>query len=109
MNCTTIRSRKAAFYCRIRTPWVRLSHAAYIATQDAEPVAIAIETIAPDGYNGEIRLIIGIKTDGTVLGVRTLSHQETPGLGDKIERKKSDWVDGFIGKKLQGSDDKAGM
>ncbi|BCV41063.1 electron transport complex subunit RsxG [Shewanella algae] len=80
---------------------------AYIATQDAEPVAIAIETIAPDGYNGEIRLIIGIKTDGTVLGVRTLSHQETPGLGDKIERKKSDWVDRFIGKKLQGSDDKA--
>ncbi len=60
---------------------------AYIATQDAEPVAIAIETIAPDGYNGEIRLIIGIKTDGTVLGVRTLSHQETLGWVTRLSAR----------------------
>ena len=71
---------------------------AYIAYKNKRPVAIAIEAIAPDGYNGAIKLIIGVDNQGKVLGVRTLSHQETPGLGDKIDLRKSDWVTHFTGK-----------
>lgn len=79
---------------------------AYIATHDGKPVAIAMETIAPDGYSGNIKLIVGINAQGEVLGVRTLSHQETPGLGDKIELRKSDWVTQFVGKILGSENDK---
>ena len=79
---------------------------AYIATNAGQPVAIALEAIAPDGYNGNIKLIVGINTQGEVLGVRTLSHQETPGLGDKIDLRKSDWVMQFMGKRLNAEDDK---
>ncbi|WP_394393658.1 electron transport complex subunit RsxG [Shewanella woodyi] len=77
----------------------------YIASMKEKPVAIAMETVAPDGYSGNIRLIIGISTEGEVLGVRTLSHAETPGLGDKIELRKSDWVLGFNGMFLLSEDD----
>ncbi|MGI1943845.1 electron transport complex subunit RsxG [Shewanella glacialipiscicola] len=79
---------------------------AYIATMAGKPVAIAIEAIAPDGYNGNIKLIVGVNTQGEVLGVRTLTHQETPGLGDKIELRKSNWVSQFVGKVLDSQDDK---
>ncbi len=69
----------------------------YIAKMQQQPVAIAIEAIAPDGYNGDIKIILGVNNDNELLGVRTLTHQETPGLGDKIELRKSDWVLGFSG------------
>jgi electron transport complex protein RnfG len=72
---------------------------AYLAYKDNQPVAIAIEAIAPNGYNGAIKLIIGVDNTGQVLGVRTLSHQETPGLGDKIDLRKSDWVTRFNGQR----------
>ena len=55
---------------------------------------------APDGYNGDIRLLAAIDVTGTVLGVRVVSHRETPGLGDPIEVERSDWVLGFTGKSL---------
>ena len=77
----------------------------YIASMKGVPVAIAIETVAPDGYSGNIKLIIGISADGEVLGVRTLSHAETPGLGDKIELRKSDWVLSFNGMSLLSESD----
>ena len=77
---------------------------AYIAMQSQIPSAIAIEAIAPDGYNGDIKLIIGIDNDNNVLGVRTLVHQETPGLGDKIEQRKSDWVTYFTGQQWHKDD-----
>lgn len=73
---------------------------AYIATHQSQATAIAMEAIAPDGYNGKIKLIIGITAQGEILGVRTLSHQETPGLGDKIDLRKSSWVNHFIGRSL---------
>nr|WP_283104782.1 electron transport complex subunit RsxG [Shewanella marisflavi] len=79
---------------------------AYIASNQGEPVAIAIETVAPDGYNGQIKLIVAIDAKGEVLGVRTLNHNETPGLGDKIELRKSPWVFGFNGQSLQDDQDK---
>lgn len=73
---------------------------AYIATLKGEPSAIAIETIAPDGYNGAIKLIVGIRNDGTIMGTRVLAHQETPGLGDKIDLRVTDWILSFTGKKV---------
>ncbi|KOO02104.1 electron transport complex subunit RsxG [Vibrio nereis] len=72
----------------------------YMATLGGEPSALAIETIAPDGYNGAIKLIIGIEQDGTISGTRVLNHQETPGLGDKIDLRITDWILGFNGKQV---------
>ncbi|MFQ6371011.1 electron transport complex subunit RsxG [Shewanella sp. YIC-542] len=80
---------------------------AYVALKNQRPVALAMEVIAPDGYNGAIKLIVGVRNDGTVLGVQTLSHQETPGLGDKIDGRKSDWVNRFSGKFFNPEDDKS--
>ncbi|WP_087016343.1 electron transport complex subunit RsxG [Thaumasiovibrio subtropicus] len=76
---------------------------AYLATKQGEPTAIAIETIAPDGYNGTIRLIVGIALSGEVLGVRVLEHAETPGLGDKIDLRVSNWVESFVGRLIDPS------
>ncbi len=72
----------------------------YRARKDGKPVAVLFETIAPDGYSGDIRLLVGIRADGRLLGVRVLEHRETPGLGDKIEKAKSNWIDSFTGKHL---------
>ncbi|HEY5791334.1 MAG TPA: RnfABCDGE type electron transport complex subunit G, partial [Gammaproteobacteria bacterium] len=55
---------------------------------------------APDGYSGAIRMLVGIRADGRVAGVRVISHKETPGLGDKIEPGKSDWSRSFVGRAL---------
>jgi electron transport complex protein RnfG len=73
---------------------------AYIATLKGAPSAIAIESIAPDGYNGSIKLITGIDQHGVILGSRVLVHNETPGLGDKVDIRKSDWILSFSGKQL---------
>lgn len=64
------------------------------------PVAAVLTPVAPDGYSGAIRLLVGIRVDGTVSGVRVLSHRETPGLGDKIEIERDDWILGFDGRSL---------
>ncbi|OED64850.1 electron transport complex subunit RsxG [Vibrio splendidus ZS-139] len=76
---------------------------AYIATLNGEPSAIAIEAIAPDGYNGAIKVIVGMEIDGTILGTRVLSHRETPGLGDKIDLRVTDWILSFSGKQITES------
>jgi electron transport complex protein RnfG len=56
--------------------------------------------VVPDGYSGPIKLLVAVNYDGTLGGVRVISHKETPGLGDKIEESRSDWVLGFNGKSL---------
>jgi electron transport complex protein RnfG len=63
-------------------------------------VAVILPVTAPDGYSGTIELIVGVNRDGTVAGVRALQHRETPGLGDKVDVKKSDWVLDFNGHSL---------
>ncbi len=73
---------------------------AYLSTKNGEPTAIAIESIAPDGYNGEIKVITGIDNQGNILGTRVLNHQETPGLGDKIDLRVTDWILSFTGKQV---------
>ena len=72
----------------------------YRARRGSEPVALVIAPVAPDGYSGTIRLLVGINHDGSLAGVRILAHRETPGLGDKIEAERSDWILGFDGRSL---------
>lgn len=69
----------------------------YRARRDGKPVAAMLTTVAPDGYNGAIRLLVGVNFDGRLAGVRVVNHRETPGLGDKIELSRSNWVRRFTG------------
>jgi electron transport complex protein RnfG len=70
----------------------------YIAKKSGNVSAVCFKLTAPDGYSGAINMIMGIDRDGNILGVRVLSHKETPGLGDKIEVAKSDWILKFTGR-----------
>jgi electron transport complex protein RnfG len=72
----------------------------YRARSHGQPVAAIIAAVAPDGYAGPIKLLVAVRYDGTLAGVRVVSHRETPGLGDGIERERSDWILGFNGKSL---------
>ena len=73
---------------------------AYRARLGGEPVAVIFNSIAPNGYNGRIHLLVGVYVDGSLAGVRVVKHAETPGLGDAIEIRKSDWIRSFDGKSL---------
>lgn len=68
--------------------------------------ALLLEAIAPQGYAGEIALLVGVARDGRVTGVRVTAHRETPGLGDYIDRKHSDWIEQFAGRGLTAPDTK---
>jgi len=72
----------------------------FIVLTDGRPAAAVFATIAPDGYNAEIQLLVGISIDEKITGVRVVRHRETPGLGDAIEIAKSDWITQFDGKSL---------
>ncbi len=72
----------------------------YRARKDNKPVAAILNVIAPDGYNGNINLLVAIRHDGELMGVRVVSHRETPGLGDAIEADRSNWIHSFAGKSL---------
>ncbi|PRM16681.1 Electron transport complex protein RnfG [Haemophilus influenzae] len=72
----------------------------YFAKKDGNVSAYAYETTAPDGYSGDIRLLVGLDPKGEVLGVRVIEHHETPGLGDKIERRISNWILGFTNQQI---------
>ena len=72
----------------------------WVARQQGHPTGIIMPVTAPDGYSGEIHLLLGVDMEGRILGVRITGHKETPGLGDRIETKKSDWVQGFNGQSL---------
>lgn len=76
------------------------------ARKNGKPTALAIIPVAPEGYVGPIKLLVAISVDGTVLGVRVLSHRETPGLGDGIEEKRTDWILGFDGHSLSNPEGK---
>ncbi len=73
----------------------------YLAKKEGKVSAVCFKFIAPDGYSGAINLIMGIDRNGALLGVRVLNHKETPGLGDKIEVTKSDWILNFVGRSLE--------
>lgn len=73
---------------------------AYRARLNGQPSAIILESTAPDGYSGDIKLLIGLRTDGSITGVRVLAHKETPGLGDYIETAHGNWILNFDGQSL---------
>ena len=80
---------------------------AFVALSEGRPRYFILPLIAPDGYTGPIRLIMSIDLAGTIIGLRVIEHKETPGLGDKIDIKKSDWVRLFEGRSLENTDESA--
>ena len=72
----------------------------YLGRRDGKPVAAVFTPIVPNGYSGPIKLLVAVRTDGSLGGVRVISHKETPGLGDQVEERKSDWIHSFDGKSL---------
>ena len=90
-------------YTRIKHPLLALKipQDAFFALRDNQPLAAIIPATATEGYGGSISMLVGIRYDGTITGVRVVApHNETPGLGDKIDIDKSDWILGFNGKSL---------
>lgn len=79
---------------------------AYIAKQQNNISSMIFSVIAPKGYSGEIKMLVGINIDGSLAGVRIVSHKETPGLGDVMEIERSDWVLSFDGKSLHNPDER---
>lgn len=64
------------------------------------PSQLVLQTRAPRGYSGPIDLLVGTDARAVVAGVRVTRHSETPGLGDGIESRRSDWIEGFAGRSL---------
>ena len=78
---------------------------AYLAKKDNILQAVLIESIAPDGYSGDISILTAINSDGEIIGSRIIDHKETPGLGDYIDQKKSTWIFSFNGMSLSNRAD----
>ncbi len=74
----------------------------YRARMDQEPVTAVLTAVAPNGFADKIRLFVAVHPDGEITAVRVIAHHESPGLGDAIEHRKSDWIETFTG--LQTSD-----
>ena len=79
---------------------LRENSIAYLARKNREVNGVILPAIARDGYNGDINLLIGIRADGSVTGVRVVTHRETPGLGDKIDIRFSNWILSFNNRSL---------
>jgi len=77
----------------------------YRARKNNEPVALIVRHVTPSGYSGDINLLTAVLSDGSIAGVRTTKHEETPGLGDKVEVKKSPWITSFKTLTVQSSSD----
>lgn len=77
----------------------------YRMRNNKQNYAVMMTTVAPDGYSGKINLAIATDQNGELIGVNVLSHSETPGLGDKIERNKSNWLNQFNQRSLKNTDD----
>ena len=115
-NCTQVTATELG---------AKKAHKVYRATLNGKPSALVLEATAPDGYSGDIDLVVGVSVNApefldskdnegvnkvtqderkpfenkmTVLGVRVIEHKETPGLGDKIELAVSNWITTFSGK-----------
>jgi len=73
----------------------------YRAYKASRPTAVIIKSTTHQGYSGDIQLLTALDSNGTLIAVRILNHQETPGLGDKIELKKSNWLLNFAHKTLE--------
>lgn len=76
----------------------------YRARLNQKPTAVILKTTATEGYSSKIEIMVAVYRQGTLAGVRVLKHRETPGLGDKIEIRKTDWILGFNGERLHPED-----
>ncbi|MCP4406460.1 MAG: electron transport complex subunit RsxG [Gammaproteobacteria bacterium] len=72
----------------------------YLARKRNLPVGAVLTAVAPAGYNGSIKLLVGIYYNGSLAGARVVSHRETPGLGDKIEIRRDPWITIFDGRSI---------
>ena len=72
----------------------------YRVRQTGAVVGVILPATARDGYSGDIRTLVGIRLDGSISGVRVVSHHETLGLGDLVDLRRSDWVRGFDNRSL---------
>ena len=79
----------------------------YQAQKAGKVTAIVIPTIAPDGYQGRIHILVGISALGELIKVRIISHMETPGLGNQIHQGVTDWVKQFSGLSLANTPETA--
>lgn len=80
-------------------------HHLYLGRKQGEATVMVIESTAPDGYSGAIQLIVGADLEGNIFGVRVTEHHETPGLGDKIDVRISNWITLFTGKTVNDAQD----
>lgn len=79
---------------------IRVSRQGYRVRQGNTVIGVILPATARDGYSGDIRALVGVRQDGSVAGVRVVAHRETPGLGDKVDLRKSDWVLDFNDRSL---------
>ena len=79
----------------------RLPSVANVASFQQKPAGVILEAVAHDGYSGDIKLLIAIRADGSISGVRVLAHKETPGLGDYIDIAHGNWIKLFNDESLQ--------
>lgn len=77
----------------------------YRARKNNQPVALVVRHITPNGYSGDINLLTAVLSDGRIAGVRSTKHAETPGLGDKVEIRKSAWISSFNNMTVRSADD----
>lgn len=79
---------------------LRQERQGYRVRQGERVVGVILPATARDGYSGDIRTLVGVRSDGSVAGVRVVAHKETPGLGDKVDLRKSPWILGFNDRRL---------
>ena len=79
---------------------IRETRRGYRVRINGDVIGVILPTTARDGYSGDIRALVGVRQDGTVAGVRVVAHRETPGLGDKVDIRKSDWGTDFNSRSL---------
>lgn len=72
----------------------------YQASNAGEAVGTAVRTYTDEGFSGRIWIMVGFVDEDVISGTSVLEHKETPGLGDKMDKKKADWPDQFVGKNL---------
>lgn len=73
---------------------------AYRARSGGEVVAVVLTAVARQGYSAPLRMLVSVDRDGRVILARVTQHAETPGVGDRVERGRTAWIDGFSGRSL---------
>lgn len=82
------------------------NHNLWLLFKHKKAEAAIVESTAPDGYSGSIKMLVGAYFNGKIINVRIVSHRETPGIGDKIELSVSDWISKFTNMHVSSLEDK---